>query len=271
MPPAKRGPEPVVVSRETRAIAAVERREASVPIARDAGTPRSDPGGTCVRRAKGAAQAPGACRRSAPLISMEGSKRDDGVPGAANNPGGEACARDIFNHGGSHLDHIGVGFAHQENLAGKRHDIHSSQPPRRHARRHDAARVRRAARRAQTAHNLKIVVPYPPASGPDILSRLMAEQIGRVQNATVVVENRPGGGTMIGTQAAARAARRRHRAAGGEFLRGQSGAEAGQLRRGHELRAGLPARVDADGIVVKGNSPYKTAERTGRRRPRQAR
>ena len=28
MPPAKRGPEPVVVSRETTAIAAVERREA---------------------------------------------------------------------------------------------------------------------------------------------------------------------------------------------------------------------------------------------------
>ena len=31
MPSAKRGPEPVVVSRETRAIAAVERREACAP------------------------------------------------------------------------------------------------------------------------------------------------------------------------------------------------------------------------------------------------
>ena len=31
MPPAKRGPEPVSVSRETRAIAAVERREACAP------------------------------------------------------------------------------------------------------------------------------------------------------------------------------------------------------------------------------------------------
>lgn len=59
---------------------------------------------------------------------------------------------------------------------------------------------------AQTARNVKIVVPYPPASGPDILSRLMAEQIGKAQGATVVIENRPGGGTMIGTQAAARAA-----------------------------------------------------------------
>ena len=30
----------------------------------------------------------------------------------------------------------------------------------------------------------KIIVPYPPASGPDILSRLMAEQIGRAQAST---------------------------------------------------------------------------------------
>jgi tripartite-type tricarboxylate transporter receptor subunit TctC len=60
---------------------------------------------------------------------------------------------------------------------------------------------------AQTPATLKLVVPYPPASGPDILSRLMAEQIGRTPGApTVVVENRPGGGTLIGTEAVARAA-----------------------------------------------------------------
>src|SRR5262245_27071071 len=53
---------------------------------------------------------------------------------------------------------------------------------------------------------IKIIVPYTPASGPDILSRLIAEQIGRVQGPTVVVENRPGGGTMIGTEMVARAA-----------------------------------------------------------------
>jgi tripartite-type tricarboxylate transporter receptor subunit TctC len=61
------------------------------------------------------------------------------------------------------------------------------------------------AARSQSVPALKIVVPYPPASGPDILSRLMAEQIGRAQGPTVVVENRPGGGTVIGTEAAARA------------------------------------------------------------------
>src|SRR5204863_7190492 len=52
---------------------------------------------------------------------------------------------------------------------------------------------------------IKIVVPYTPGSGPDILARLMAEQIGRTQGATVVVENRPGAGTVIGTEAVERA------------------------------------------------------------------
>jgi len=59
---------------------------------------------------------------------------------------------------------------------------------------------------AQAARTVKIVVPYPPGSGPDILSRLMGEQIGRAQGPSVVVENRPGGGTVIGTEAVARAA-----------------------------------------------------------------
>jgi tripartite-type tricarboxylate transporter receptor subunit TctC len=55
------------------------------------------------------------------------------------------------------------------------------------------------------AQTRKIVVPYPPGSGPDILSRLVAEQVGRTHGVTMVVENRPGGGTLIGTEAAARA------------------------------------------------------------------
>jgi tripartite-type tricarboxylate transporter receptor subunit TctC len=48
-------------------------------------------------------------------------------------------------------------------------------------------------------------VPYTPGSGPDIISRLIGEQIGKDGGPTVVVENRPGGGMTIGTEAAARA------------------------------------------------------------------
>lgn len=52
---------------------------------------------------------------------------------------------------------------------------------------------------------IKIIVPYTPGSGPDIVSRLLGEQIGKTGGPTVVVENRPGGGMMIGIDAAARA------------------------------------------------------------------
>src|SRR5260370_16481738 len=58
----------------------------------------------------------------------------------------------------------------------------------------------------QTAKTIKIVVPYAPGSGPDILGRLLAEQIGRQNGPTIVVEDRPGAGTVIGTEAVARAA-----------------------------------------------------------------
>jgi tripartite-type tricarboxylate transporter receptor subunit TctC len=56
-----------------------------------------------------------------------------------------------------------------------------------------------------SAQTLKIVVPYTPGSGPDILSRLMGEEIGRDKGPTVVVENHPGAGTVIGTEQVARA------------------------------------------------------------------
>src|SRR5260370_1103679 len=46
-----------------------------------------------------------------------------------------------------------------------------------------------------------------PGSRPASRSRLMAEQIGRGQGGTVVVEDRPGGGTVIGTEAGGRAER----------------------------------------------------------------
>jgi len=59
---------------------------------------------------------------------------------------------------------------------------------------------------SQTARSLKIVVPLAAGGGADIVARVLAEQIGRAQNVTAVVENRPGAGTAIGTEAVARAA-----------------------------------------------------------------
>jgi tripartite-type tricarboxylate transporter receptor subunit TctC len=58
---------------------------------------------------------------------------------------------------------------------------------------------------SQTTKTIKIVVPYQPGGGNDILARLLGEQIGRAQGPAIVIENRPGGGSVIGTEAVSRA------------------------------------------------------------------
>ena len=50
-------------------------------------------------------------------------------------------------------------------------------------------------------HAVKIVVPIGPSGSYDILGRLVADQLSRRLNGTFVVENRPGGGTIVGTKA----------------------------------------------------------------------
>ena len=59
---------------------------------------------------------------------------------------------------------------------------------------------------AQTGRTIRIIVPLPPGGAGDILARLLAEQVGRAEGPNVITENRPGAGSVIGTEAVARAA-----------------------------------------------------------------
>ena len=52
---------------------------------------------------------------------------------------------------------------------------------------------------------IKIIVPAPAGGVADVLTRLLGEQIRRSQGRTMVIENRPGATTVIGTEAVARA------------------------------------------------------------------
>jgi tripartite-type tricarboxylate transporter receptor subunit TctC len=52
---------------------------------------------------------------------------------------------------------------------------------------------------------IKIVVPVAPGGATDILARLLAQQIGRANGPIMVIENRPGAGGVVGTEAVARA------------------------------------------------------------------
>ncbi|MBM3486429.1 MAG: tripartite tricarboxylate transporter substrate binding protein [Alphaproteobacteria bacterium] len=53
---------------------------------------------------------------------------------------------------------------------------------------------------------VRMIVPQPPGGGTDIVARLMAEQFGKEFGQSFLVENRPGAGTLAGTEAAAKAA-----------------------------------------------------------------
>jgi tripartite-type tricarboxylate transporter receptor subunit TctC len=53
---------------------------------------------------------------------------------------------------------------------------------------------------------LRIIVPQPPGGGFDSVARLLGDRLGKQMNQSVVVENRPGSGTLVGTDAAAKAA-----------------------------------------------------------------
>jgi len=52
----------------------------------------------------------------------------------------------------------------------------------------------------------RIVVPFAPGGGTDIIGRTLAQELARTIGGTVIVENRPGAGTVLGTDFVAKSA-----------------------------------------------------------------
>lgn len=62
-----------------------------------------------------------------------------------------------------------------------------------------------AARAAYPDRLIKIVVPFAPGGGTDVVARTLAQEMSKDLGVTVIIENKPGAGTIIGTQAVASA------------------------------------------------------------------
>src|SRR5215470_3342896 len=53
---------------------------------------------------------------------------------------------------------------------------------------------------------IRLVVPYPPGGGTDIVARVLGEKLGASLGQPIVVDNRGGAGGVLGTEIAAKAA-----------------------------------------------------------------
>jgi tripartite-type tricarboxylate transporter receptor subunit TctC len=96
---------------------------------------------------------------------------------------------------------------------------------------------------AQTAYPARpvtIIVPFAPGGGSDYVARMIANKLTERTGKTFIIDNRPGGGTNIGNDVAARA-----QADGYTLLLGQF-----TLSANPYLYSGLRYRVDKDFIPV---------------------
>jgi tripartite-type tricarboxylate transporter receptor subunit TctC len=55
-------------------------------------------------------------------------------------------------------------------------------------------------------HPIRIIVPQPPGGGFDLVARIVADRLPALLGQPVIVENRPGAGTVVGTDVASKAA-----------------------------------------------------------------
>src|SRR3972149_1905061 len=96
---------------------------------------------------------------------------------------------------------------------------------------------------------VRIVVPYAPGGNTDFTARVIAAKLTEVFGQQVVVDNRPGGGTNMGSQLAAKANP-------GKLNYASSGLGSSNMMAGELLK--LMAGVNIVHVPYKGNAPALT-------------
>jgi tripartite-type tricarboxylate transporter receptor subunit TctC len=56
-------------------------------------------------------------------------------------------------------------------------------------------------------HTVRIVVPFPPGGITDVAGRLLSDKLGQKFGQSFIVDNRPGAGSIIGSDIVAKATR----------------------------------------------------------------
>jgi tripartite-type tricarboxylate transporter receptor subunit TctC len=99
------------------------------------------------------------------------------------------------------------------------------------------------------ARPIRFIAPFPPGGGVDIVARALGEKLSPRLGQPIVVENKPGAGTTIGTEAAAKSA-----PDGYTFLVGPIGSQAivhhMYPKRGFDIRDFAPVSRVGYGTIV---------------------
>jgi tripartite-type tricarboxylate transporter receptor subunit TctC len=59
---------------------------------------------------------------------------------------------------------------------------------------------------SQAVRTIRTIISVPPGGSIDFLVRVLADQIGKTNGQTIIIESRPGAGGIIAAEAVARAA-----------------------------------------------------------------
>lgn len=108
---------------------------------------------------------------------------------------------------------------------------------------------------------IRLIVPFPPAGGTDIMSRVVAQKLGENTKWNIVVDNRPGAGGNIGVDAAAKSAPDGHTLVMGQTSNLAINPSLFKNLPYDPLRDLAPIVLVGSGpiaIVVRAESPHKT-------------
>jgi tripartite-type tricarboxylate transporter receptor subunit TctC len=107
---------------------------------------------------------------------------------------------------------------------------------------------------------IRFVVPFAPGGGTDLIARTLGAEMSKDLGQPVIVENKPGGGTMIGTDNVAKSAPDGYSVVVASFAHAINPALQPKLPYGSN-KAFAPVVLIGRGpnvLVVRADSPYKT-------------
>lgn len=96
---------------------------------------------------------------------------------------------------------------------------------------------------------ITVIVPFPAGSATDVIARVLTKELGSRLRTAVVIENRPGGDTTIGTRALARAL-------GDGYTLGFAGLTATSIAPSTHKVLGYDSQKDLAAVALVGRIPY---------------